>query len=140
MKSSGRKMSVKRKPTLKSLKAKLDKVFSIFIRQRGMDEGGTNNCVTCGVLKHWKELQCGHWISRVHLSTRWHPLNAHPQCGTCNVLKRGNYPEYARYMFKEYGQDTMEELLMLKRQTLTMRRPEYEELIERFGKLVKGMG
>lgn len=120
----------RKKPTLSALKKKLDKVFSIYIRQQGMDEGGTTQCVTCGVLKHWKELQCGHWISRVHLSTRWHPLNAHAQCGVCNVLRRGNYPEYAKYMLNEYGQSVMDELLMLKRQTLTMRRPEYEELIK----------
>lgn len=120
----------RKKPTLSALKKKLDKVFSIYIRQRGMDDGGTNTCVTCGVLKHWKELQCGHWISSIHLSTRWHPLNAHAQCSTCNVLRRGNYPEYEKYMRTEYGHAVMDELLMLKRQTLTMRRPEYEELIE----------
>src|ERR1019366_1044163 len=121
-----------KKPTIKALKNKLDKLFSDYIRQRGADENGTNNCVTCGALKHWKELQCGHWHSRRHLATRFDPMNSQVQCGRCNVLLRGNYTAYARFMYANYSAQQLDELEALSRTTIKMTRSDYEALIEKY--------
>jgi hypothetical protein len=118
--------------TLKSLKAEADKVFSIYIRQRGMDEGGTNTCCSCGALKHWKDLQCGHFVSRVYLSTRWLPLNCHPQCSACNVLRRGNAIGYAQFMLKAYGYDIFDNLIKRRNMKFKPDRYNYEYIIQRF--------
>ena len=123
--------------TLKSLKAEADKVFSVYIRQRGMDEGGTNTCCSCGALKHWKELQCGHFVSRVYLSTRWSPMNCHPQCSACNVLRRGNAIGYARFLLGKYGPGIFADLI--KRRDLKFKpgRSAYTDIIACYKKLIK---
>jgi len=50
-------------------KKEADKVFSRYIRRKYADKNGNVSCITCGVTKHWKEMDCGHYISRNHLST-----------------------------------------------------------------------
>ena len=71
--------------TISKLKKKLDKVFSEFIRRRNADHLGFINCFTCGVKKHWKEQQAGHFQSRSHHSTRWDEVNVQVQCIKCNI-------------------------------------------------------
>lgn len=84
----------KKKPSRKSLVAKLDKVFSLYIRSRDKE------CVIC----HAKEnLTCGHLFSRGHHSTRWMKLNAHCQCTGCNYLHEYDTYPYTRYFIKRYG-------------------------------------
>tara|TARA_R110000868_G_C10960892_1_gene768475 strand:- start:525 stop:980 length:456 start_codon:yes stop_codon:yes gene_type:complete len=126
------KSKAKKLPSLASLKAKCDKAFSIFIRTRDIDRDGTAACVTCGNRKPWRELQCSHFVSRVHLSTRFLPLNAHQACGKCNVLLRGNMCEYASYMEKTYGHGVIDRLLAEKRKTVKFSRQDYLNMIERF--------
>ncbi len=121
-----------KKPTLKSLKNKLDRVFSEWVRRRGSDEGGTNNCVTCGALKYWKELQAGHFYRRVHLGTRWDERNVWPQCGACNVLRRGNYASYARFMYGKFPKEVLDELDQLHRETVKLTRDYLEGLIKKY--------
>lgn len=81
--------------TISQLKKEADKLCSLYVRQLGADWQGFNYCYTCGVKKHWKELQAGHYISRVYTNTRWHLPNLKPQCYSCNVMKRGNMDEFA---------------------------------------------
>lgn len=54
--------------------------------------------MTCGAVVFWKEIQCGHFIDRRHMATRFDPDNCHPQCVSCNVFKSGNIPMYERYL------------------------------------------
>jgi hypothetical protein len=72
-----------RKPTLRSLKNKLDGVFSQWIRRRHATSEGFSVCVSCHAVKPWKEMQCGHYVSRMYLATRWDDRNAHVQCASC---------------------------------------------------------
>jgi len=87
-----------RKPTVKALKVKADKLFSDYIRQRGA-VNGINTCITCGAEKPWQSLQAGHFYRRVHLATRWEPDNTWPQCPACNILRRGNYANFAKVLY-----------------------------------------
>lgn len=111
------------------LKAELDRVFSLYIRQRGAIDG-YNLCVTCGKRFLIKELQCGHYVSRGILATRFDEKNCHPQCMRCNVFLKGNYTEYALYLIRQYGVGFLEELDQKKRQSVKFSQADYKEKIE----------
>ena len=87
-------------------------------------------CVTCGKVDHWKNLQCGHYVPRGHLATRFREDNCHVQCVGCNVFKKGNMDSYALYMLNRYGKEKLEELDRLKNQ-ITKYYP-YEEKIKEY--------
>lgn len=103
-----------KKKSVSFYKKKLDKVFSIYIRQKGADSSGMNTCYTCGVRKHWKELQCGHWISRSYLATRFIEENCRPQCMQCNVFKDGCKDVFSLKLLKELGEKRLQELQRMK--------------------------
>jgi len=86
---------MKKQKTLQQLKKEAHKVTSELVRRTGADENGYNTCYTCGVKKHWKELQCGHFISRTYGITAWYLPNLRVQCYSCNVMNRGNLQEFA---------------------------------------------
>ncbi len=115
--------------TSASLKNKLDKLWSEYIRRKDA-KGGIATCVTCKKSAPWKEMQCGHFVSRVHLATRWLETNTHVQCPTCNVLLRGNYVEFAVYMIDQWGESCVRDLRDLKHTTLKITSAGYEERIE----------
>ena len=73
--------------TISKLKKKLDVLFSQYIRRRNADHLGRVKCFTCGVEKHWKEQQAGHFQSRSHHSTRWDEVNVQVQCVKCNMYR-----------------------------------------------------
>ena len=126
------KIRPKKKPTLSKLKAKADKVFSIYVRTRDIDRHETAECVTCGLRDHWKNLQAGHFISRVVLATRFNPVNVQVQCFACNVWRRGNPAEFAGYLQRTYGHGIIEELLKEKRKTVKYTIADYQRMIEQW--------
>lgn len=79
-----------------------------------MDFQGFNACFTCGVRKFWKELQCGHYVSRQYLTLRYDGRNCHPQCYGCNIAKKGNLDTYAINLMNKYGEDILRQLDNLK--------------------------
>lgn len=115
--------------TTASLKKKLDQLWSEWIRRKDA-VGGMATCVTCGAVKRWQEQQCGHFVSRVHLSTRWLEQNTAVQCYACNCLRGGNFIEYAVWMEKNWGWQTIRDLREMKHQTLKITRAGYLERIE----------
>ena len=79
-----------RKPTKKSrnatLKAKLDRVFSEYIRLRdteGRTKDGFFKCISCGQIKPYSQADCGHYIGRQHMATRYNEINCNAQCRYC---------------------------------------------------------
>ncbi len=123
----GKKKAKQRK--LSALKTELDGLFSHWVR-RTNSVNGYCTCVSCGAVKPWQEVDAGHWVSRVHLSTRWHPLNVWPQCKRCNGFLGGNYPAYSLWMFENVGLTMMQDLQEMKKQSLKISRVGYEERIE----------
>jgi hypothetical protein len=84
------------------------------VRMKAADTDGIAQCVTCGVRKHWKELQGGHFISRVKTAHKLLEENIHPQCQRCNGPLRGNPIPYSLYMIDTYGREFVDELEMTK--------------------------
>jgi hypothetical protein len=110
---------------------KLDKVFSLYIRQR-LEKNGIVECVTCGTKKHWKEVDAGHFCSRRHYSTRWEAQNVHVQCKSCNGFHAGQNYLMGKYIDKTYGEGTADELIKMSRQIRKFTDQELKDLIERY--------
>lgn len=122
---------MKKKSERQKLIDKADAEMSRFIRLFHADENGTCECVTCGHLGFWKGdgIQMGHFMNKGKGASgvRYLPHNCHPQCFSCNCTGGPLYPSnvgqvapqrYTLFMQKEYGQDTVEDLLMRKFQVI----------------------
>ncbi|MFA6315523.1 MAG: recombination protein NinG [Candidatus Paceibacterota bacterium] len=90
---------------MKSLIRELDRVFSLYIRSR--DNGV---CFTCGKQGNIGEMQCGHFIDRRHMATRFDEENCNCQCRQCNQFLDGNLDEYEAALRVKYGSDIIEKL------------------------------
>lgn len=97
-------MIVKRKKRKVDLKAKLDTQFSLFIRARDAMPNGYAKCISCGKIHFWRELQCGHYMSRRYMSTRFDEDNCHAQCVACNMFNQGNIQGYRRGLLEKIGE------------------------------------
>lgn len=127
--------------SISQLKKKLWTLTSQYVRRRDSDENGYSSCVTCGLTKHWKEMQAGHWVPAAQgNSTRWDLRNIHVQCYRCNVNLGGNGPEYSAFMEEAHGREAMEELRKLSNETRKITRAEYEEMIEEMTEKLSQLG
>lgn len=129
----GRKYEKKSIP-LNSLKKKLWKIFSEYIRLRDSDEYGNVRCISCGSIRHWKDVHAGHYEKRGYLGTFVDERNVHGQCPRCNLYLNGNQSAYAIALRKKYGETILEELDKLKNSREKYTRIEYEELIDKYKK------
>lgn len=119
------------------VKKKLDAVFSLYIRHKYADWKGYVACVSCGTVKQIKEMQCGHYVSRSHLSTRWDENNCFPQCVGCNVFKNGNYPAFTAYLLKEKGEEFVMGLVAKGNETKKTSLTDMQEMLEEYKKKLK---
>ena len=127
-----------KKKSIKTLKLKLDKIFSEYIRRRVADKFGNVECVTCGKVMHWKEAHCGHWISRAKLNTRFDERNCNVQEAGCNTFRNGEPQKYWIYMEKKYGREVMDELIQKSNEIVKLTPSWYEERIAHYKDIVKG--
>ncbi len=118
-----------RLPSIKSLKRRADRLFSLFIRKRFADAYGRVSCVTCQARLHWKKANAGHFIKRQFVATRYDARNCHVQCVHCNLYRGGELIEYNAFMLRTYGQQTIDELRQLKTMTVNRGREFYNEVI-----------
>lgn len=121
------------------LKKELDRVYSLWIRQK-YSEGGLSECVTCGKIKEWRYQHCGHYVSRTCLPLRWDEKNTHVQCVACNLYKEGNKPNYTIYLIKEYGNDVLEYFEAKKNNTMKLDRTILQALISEYKQKIESIG
>jgi hypothetical protein len=86
---------------------KADKWFSLFIRLRDSDENGYCTCCTCGTIRYYKNLDCGHWIKRQHQAARFNEKNCHAQCKNCNAFEQGRDSDFEKFILNKYGEQTI---------------------------------
>jgi hypothetical protein len=84
-------------------------------------------CVTCGTSY---DLQNGHYLSRSSWSTRWHLMNCHATCGTCNLEHERNPEPYRLFMERTYPADDIAELERLWHVTRYFSDSDLDELID----------
>lgn len=106
--------------------------FSIYIRTRYANEEGMVQCCTCDSVKHWKQMQAGHFISGRLNSNLFDERGCHAQCSKCNVIRGGNGPKYYQFMRDAYGEDVINELLRQNDQTHKWAPNELESLYEKY--------
>lgn len=112
----------------KSIVAKLDKEFSLYIRQRNA-VNGTVTCFTCGKQDHWQNMDCGHFMSRKHYATRWHEDNCQVQCKSCNVFRYGEQFKFG-VALNQIKDGLAEDLLAKSRELTKFSNSELLELID----------
>ncbi|MBD9179512.1 MAG: recombinase [Odoribacter splanchnicus] len=129
------------KPTPKfspsSLKSKLDRIFSQFIRLRDADNNGYVRCISCGKVRYWKDVDCGHFVNRSHMSLRFNEKNCNAQCQGCNRFDEGNNIGYTKGIIKKYGIGVIDELEVLKYQTTSFSEFDYQVMIKYYQDKVK---
>ena len=130
--------STKKKPESRSkLVKQLDAVFSQYIRLSQSDSDGFGECITCGVRLYWKEAQACHFFTRGRYPTRWDEDNIKFGCYRCNVLLKGNYINYTRYMLDSYSREFIDELEYKSLNGPKITTPELREMLEYYKKEVK---
>mgnify|MGYP000753767064 CR=1 FL=1 len=65
------------------LKNRLDVVFAKYIRLRDVMPNGMFRCISCGNILPFDESDCGHYINRQHMATRFSEKKL--QCPMPNV-------------------------------------------------------
>ena len=115
---------------------KADKYFSVYIRTRFADNMGNTCCSTCGKVAHWKALQCGHFMTRGRLSTRWDEHNASAQCGRCNMLG-GEQFIMAKWLDDHFGEGTAESIHQKSHQKVKLSTQDIEDIANKFKDLCK---
>jgi len=128
-----------KKPKRKTLVRKLDQIFSLYIRTRDADKKGICTCCTCGKKLPIKQIHCGHFMSRRHMSTRWDEENVSAQCSSCNTFRSGEQYKFALFLNEKYNTDKSSELLQKSRQTAKYSITDLEEMIEHFKTLLKNL-
>ena len=120
----------KKLPSIKSLKAKSWKLMSEYTRTSNIIGEGFNKCVTCGCLRHYKEMHAGHFIHASKGSlVSYDKRNIHPQCPGCNTYRGGMLIEYTLFIQESFGTEAVMELKQLKQSI--MKRPDFMNVIER---------
>jgi MinD superfamily P-loop ATPase len=116
---------------------KLDTIFSKYIRLRNADANGMVSCISCGKVQHWKDVDCGHFVNRKHMSLRFNEINCQTQCRYCNRFCEGDAWNFAQGLIKKYGDGTIEKLMAAKNQSVKFTQFEIDELVKNYTKLVK---
>jgi len=123
-----------KKPKRSTLVKKADAIFSQFIRQRNADDNGMTECFTCGKKDHWKSLQCGHFMSRKHYSTRWNEDNCQVQCAGCNVFRYGEQYTFGKNLDIFIKDGLAEELNILSHKIVKYDNNDLLELVDLYTK------
>lgn len=120
-----------------NLKAKLDKIFSIFIRMRDANDNGACICISCGGMHHWKLMDAGHFMNRRYMSLRYSEINCQCQCRSCNRFDEGNIINFAEGLKAKYGEGIIDKLMIAKKTTVKHTKFEFETMINYYKAEVK---
>lgn len=115
----------------------LDRAFSEYIRLRDSDENGLCRCISCGKIHAWNDIDCGHFVNRRHMSTRFDEINGNAQCRSCNYYDEGNPVGYAKGLIEKYGAGIIDELLLKKKLCRKWSQFEIDELAKYYRKKCK---
>jgi hypothetical protein len=117
-----------------NLKAKLDRLYSLYLRQSEANQNGFITCY-CGKKVHWTESDCSHYIPRGCLVLRYDPRNTKASCRKCNRFMGGNLQAYSIYLEEKWGEGILQ-ILEKERRVISKYFPyeakiaEYEEKIK----------
>jgi hypothetical protein len=128
--------------TLTNWKDWLWKKFSQYIRLRdcikttGSPDYGL--CVTCGKEYPRGELQAGHFIPGRTNAVLFDEDCTHAQCYRCNCVL-DVWPQYYRWMQKEYGQEKIEQLIDQQHEKVDLTKEWIQEAYEYYENRIEGL-
>lgn len=105
----------KKAESLSTITNRLDKLVSKIVRLRD------HACVTCD---SQDSAQCGHFVGRMFIATRWDLTNCHRQCAGCNMLHESDPVPYTLFIQETYGSEYPATLSALAHQTKVLKRAE----------------
>ena len=108
------------KKKLSSVKKRLWKLVSQYVRRSNANLDGFCYCVTCGKHDNWKRMDAGHFIGGHKNYNFYDTRNIHPQCTYCNRFMHGNLVPYYEYMMENYGKAVIDELKTYKEKIFTV--------------------
>lgn len=125
----------------KTLINKLDRVFSEYIRLRDSARYQFKyfSCISCGQVKPYSQMDCGHYYSRRYMATRWDEQNCNGECKGCNRFSADHLDGYRRNLILKIGQQKMDLLTWKKSQTKKWSEFELEQLYLYYDTLVKSV-
>lgn len=101
------KKNIRNKP---NLIRKLDTVFSLYIRLRDAMPNGYVRCISCGRIKPFEDVDCGHFFSRTHMATRFDEDNCNAECRFCNRMSADHIISYQKNLVNKIGQQRYDRL------------------------------
>lgn len=116
---------------------RLDKVFALYIRLRDVMPSGYGKCISCGKIKPYRELDCGHFYGRMNMSTRFDEDNCHGECQGCNRVKSDHLIYYQENLIKKIGVARFSTLTERARSIRKWSDSELQELIKHYTAEVK---
>ena len=87
----------------------LDKVFSLYIRLRDSREFRYKafRCISCGEVKPFQMMDCGHFVSRNCMALRWSEQNCSGECSACNRFHSDHILGYRKNLIIKLGTDAI---------------------------------
>lgn len=64
---------------------------------------GMGQCISCGKIKPYRELDCGHFFGRSNMATRFDEDNCNAECIGCNRVKSDHLIYYQENLIKKIG-------------------------------------
>lgn len=123
--------------TKPNLVRKLDRVFALYIRLRDVLPSGYVRCISCGQIKSFDDVDCGHFHSRRHMSTRFDEDNCHAECKYDNRFSSDHLIGYQRNLIAKIGQQKFDLLNIKAHSTCHFMDFELEEMIKHYTEEVK---
>lgn len=121
---------------LSKAKAKADRYFSLYVRQRDAIDG-ICTCCTCKKMIPWKSIHNGHFQSRRYESTRYDEKNTGPQCAFCNTYNQGEQYKFGLYLDSRYGFKTAEKITIKSRMFCKRNRYDYQVIANEYKEKIK---
>ena len=125
--------------TLKTAKADTWKVFSLWVRLKD-SRHGLNQCYTCGLVGHVKDMHAGHALGGRHNAVLFDLFLVRPQCRQCNMYNNGQYNRFRLRLIDEFDQEWYDEKLRLCSKTgriMKYTTADLDEMIEWFREDIK---
>jgi len=133
--------SKKKKVTpIPKLVKKASELAQLWARLKDADNNGVTECVTCGKVDHYKNMQGGHFIERGKAATRLDQRNIFPQCPWDNQwgMKRTSVVlKYRNFLVGKYGEDAVLALEQRSKQVHKWNRIELEDTISELKYLIE---
>ena len=113
------------------LKAKAWRLFSEYVRQKGADRDGFNECFTCRARFHWTKMNASHLF---HGRLDYDPRNVRASCIRCNLYLHGNLNAYAVRVIQEEGLAAYEAIELSANTHKGYELIDLEQIIEKYSK------